>query len=87
MRRSSDAERAEHAHLTSAQAEPTEDLLLATGQQRTDAAQARGDPKGIHLEIRTGRSPPTKHAIGDVFSHGPESYLTKTIDVSISLAR
>ena len=75
MGRSGDAERTEHAHLTPAQPEPAEDLLLATREQGPDPAQARGHPKGLHLEIRTCRSPAAKHAIRNVFSHASESYL------------
>ena len=69
MRGSCDAQRAEHAHLAPAQPEAAEDLLLAACEQGTNAAETRGHPKWIHLEIRARRSPATEHAIGDVFSH------------------
>ena len=69
MRRPSDAEGAEHADLAPAQTEPAEDLFLAACEQGTNPAQARGHPKGVHLEVRARRSPATKDPIRDVFSH------------------
>jgi len=69
MGRSGDAERAEHAHLTAAQSEPAEHLVLSTCEQGTDPAQARGHPQGVHLEVRPRSSPAIKNPIRDVFSH------------------
>ena len=69
MGRTSDAERAEHAHLAPAQPKPAKDLVLAACEEGTDPAQSRGDTQGVQLEVRARRSPTIKDPIRDVFSH------------------
>jgi hypothetical protein len=78
MGRTSDAERAEHAHLAPAQPELAEDLLLAACEEGTNPAQARSHPKGLHLEIRARRSPAPKDPIRYVFCH-PENRTSRKL--------
>jgi hypothetical protein len=69
MGRSRDTKRAQRPDLSPVYAEAAEDRLLATPEQRADAAQSTGHFKRASIDRRARRTPTAKDFIDEVICH------------------